>query len=171
MFLNPFKENLLQRYCWFAKSVLQRLRTKKLTAVPWQSQSAGSPTHTVPLVLSVPWPWSFKFQCLLAFEWSSLDYLSTLQFGKAGDLIRLTMLHLISQLPMEMFLRWELDAEKLQDKQNPFPSAILSSPSSQSLKKQYHLPQNPDSSDPCSHKCVYVYSWNERFTKQPHFWV
>ena len=138
----------------FAISVLQRLRTKKLTAVPWQSQSAGSPTHIVPLVLSVPWPWSLRFQCLLVFEWSSLGYLSTLQYGKAEDLIRLTMLHLISQLPMEMFLRWELDAEKLQEKQNPFPSAILSSPSSQSLKKQYHLPQNPDSPDSCRNKCV-----------------
>ena len=39
-------------------------------------------------------------------------------------------------------------------KQNPFPSAILSSPSSQSLKKQYHLPQNPDSTDSCRNKCV-----------------
>ena len=39
-----------------------------------------------------------------------------LQCGKAGDLIRPTVLHLISQLPMEMFLRWELDAETLKDR-------------------------------------------------------
>lgn len=48
VFLNPFKESLLHRYCWPARSVPQRLGRRKLPAVPWQSLFAGSPGLTVP---------------------------------------------------------------------------------------------------------------------------